>query len=65
MRTVIQNTRPRPRSGFEVEFKGVLFANGRFSQFSTLKIQPILQYLLESAVNEHKGLFVMEHVESQ
>lgn len=30
MRTIIQNTRPQPRPGVEVEFKGVLFANGRF-----------------------------------
>ena len=37
MRTVIQNSRPQPRPGFEVEFKGVLFANGRF--FSVFDVE--------------------------
>ncbi|MDF2679158.1 MAG: hypothetical protein K0R47_348 [Brevibacillus sp.] len=37
MRTIIQNTRPQPSPGLEVEFKGVLFANGRF--FSVFDIE--------------------------
>ncbi|MGG1661799.1 hypothetical protein [Brevibacillus sp. NRS-1366] len=37
MRTTIQNTRPQPRPGFDVEFKGVLFANGRF--FSVFDVE--------------------------
>lgn len=37
MRTTIQNTRPRPRPGLDVEFKGVLFANGRF--FSVFDVE--------------------------
>lgn len=37
MRTIIQNTRPQPRPGFEVEFKGVLSANGRF--FSVFDVE--------------------------
>lgn len=37
MRTRIQNTRPQARPGLEVEFKGVLFANGRF--FSVFDVE--------------------------
>ncbi len=37
MRTTIQNTRPQPRPGLDVEFKGVLFANGRF--FSVFDVE--------------------------
>ncbi|MFP3392083.1 hypothetical protein [Brevibacillus sp. SIMBA_040] len=37
MRTTIQNTRPRPRPGLDIEFKGVLFANGRF--FSVFDVE--------------------------
>ena len=37
MRTTIQSTRPRPRPGLDVEFKGVLFANGRF--FSVFDVE--------------------------
>ncbi|MFC8689472.1 hypothetical protein [Brevibacillus porteri] len=37
MRTIIQNTRPRARPGLSVEFKGVLFANGRF--FSVFDVE--------------------------
>ncbi|NQF14441.1 hypothetical protein HPY31_11020 [Brevibacillus sp. HB1.3] len=37
MRTIIQNTRPRACPGLKVEFKGVLFANGRF--FSVFDVE--------------------------
>lgn len=37
MRTIIQNRRPRPTPGKKVEFKGVLFANGRF--FSVFDVE--------------------------
>ncbi|USG68138.1 hypothetical protein NDK47_13000 [Brevibacillus ruminantium] len=37
MRTIIQNRRPQARPGKKVEFKGVLFANGRF--FSVFDVE--------------------------
>ncbi|KQL45861.1 hypothetical protein AN963_12585 [Brevibacillus choshinensis] len=37
IRTIIQNTRPQSTPGLDVEFKGVLFANGRF--FSVFDVE--------------------------
>ncbi|MED4751824.1 hypothetical protein [Brevibacillus choshinensis] len=53
MRTIIQNTRPQSRPGFDVEFKGVLFANGRF--FSVFDVENSTDISVLVRINREKA----------